>query len=382
MTQRPGSWAGVVALGVGIFAIAMSQFLPASLLPLMAEDLGVSVGVAGQSFTATALAAGASALLIAVVLPRTDRRRVMIGLIFLAVGSNLVVALAPGVLLLLAGRLLLGVALGGFWAMAIAVTAHLVPAERLGRALAVVNAGVPVATGVAVPLGAWIGDSWGWRPVFLLGACVAAVALALLVMTLPPVPPGPATGLRGLGSTLRSGVVQLGVVATVLVYAGHFAGFTYIRPLVEGAADIEGRGIAALLVVFGAGNFAGTVLAGPTADRAPRLGVLLFPTGAGAGMLLMLGLGGWVPALFMAAALWGVGFGGVATSLQSWGARTQPARLEQIGGVLVTAANAAVAVGAATGGLLIDGAAGTPSPLLGGLTALAGGLLIASLRQR
>lgn len=379
---RPGSWAGVVALGVGIFSIALSQFLPASLLPLMAADLGVGVGVAGQSFTATAVAAGPAALLLAVLLPRTGRRQMMIGLTLLALVSNLLVALAPDVLVLLAGRLLLGVALGGFWAMTIAVTAHLVPADRLGRALAVVNAGVPVATGVAVPLGALIGDAWGWRPVFLLGAGVAAAALALLVLTLPPVPPGPATGLRGLGRTLARGGVPLGVVATVLVYAGHFAGFTYIRPLAEGATDIDARGVASLLLVFGAGNLAGTLLAGPIADRAPRLGVLLFPSAVGAGMLLMLSLAGSPQGLFVAAALWGVGFGGVATSLQSWGARIQPTRHEQIGGLLVTAANAAVAVGAVTGGLLIEGEAGTPSPLLGGFVAIAGGLLVASLRQR
>lgn len=382
MTRPPGSWAGVVALGVGIFAIAMSQFLPASLLPLMAADLDVGVGIVGQSFTATALAAGTSALLIAVVLPRTDRRRVMIGLTFLAVASDLLVALAPGVFVLLAGRLLLGVALGGFWAMAIAVTAHLVPPDRIGRALTVVNAGVPVATGVAVPLGAWVGDGWGWRPVFLLAACVAAVALTLLVVTLPPIPPGPATGLRGLGSILRLRVVQLGVAATVLVYAGHFAGYTYVRPLAEAAAGVDGGGVATLLLVFGAGNLAGTAVAGTTADRSPRLGVLLFPTAVGAGMLLMLGVGGAVPGLLVAAALWGLGFGGVATSLQSWGARVQPARLEQIGGLLVSAANVAVAVGAVSGGLLIDAGASSPSPLLGGLAAIAGGLLVASLRQR
>ncbi|GAA4547199.1 MFS transporter [Pseudonocardia xishanensis] len=381
MTRPPGAWAGVVALGIGIFSIATSQFLPAGLLPLMAADLDVSVGVAGQSFTATALAAGPSALQIAVVLPRTDRRRVMIGLTLLAVTSDLLVALAPGVLVLLVGRLLLGVALGGFWSLGIAVTAHLVPVDRLGRALTVVNAGVPVATGVAVPLGAWVGDAWGWRAVFLLGAGVAAVALALQVVSLPPVPPGPTGGLRALGSTLRSGMVQLGMLATVLVYAGHFAGFTYIRPLAEAAAGLDARGVAALLLVFGCANLAGTVLAGQAADRAPRLGVLLFPSAVGTGMLLLLGVGGSVPALFTAATLWGLGFGGVATSLQSWGARVQPARLEQIGGVLVTAANTAVAVGAVAGGLLVGGAAGAP-PLLGGIAALAGGLLIASLRQR
>ncbi|MBJ7453627.1 MAG: MFS transporter, partial [Blastococcus sp.] len=82
------NWAGVVSLGLGVFAIVMSEFLPANLLPRIAEDLGVSAGVAGQSVTVTALAAVPAALLVAVVLPRTDRRRVMIGLTALAVVSD------------------------------------------------------------------------------------------------------------------------------------------------------------------------------------------------------------------------------------------------------------------------------------------------------
>lgn len=376
------AWAGVVSLGLGIFSIAMSQFLPASLLPIIAADLDVAVGVAGQSFTATAVVAGPSALLVAVVLPRTDRRRVLLGLTLFAVMSNLLVALAPDVSVLLAARLLLGVSLGGFWAMAIAATAHLAPSGRLGRALVAVNAGVPIATGVAVPLGAWLGDVAGWRPVFAVAAGTAALALALQAATLPRIPAGPTGGVRALRATLRSGVVQLGVLATVLVYGGHFAGFTYIRPLTEAAAGLDARGVAVLLLVFGAANLVGTVLAGPLADGSPRLGVLLFPGAVGAGMLLVLGIGSSSGGLLAAATLWGVGFGGVATSLQSWGARTEPDRLEQIGAVLVTAANLAVAVGAVAGGLLVGRGAGAPSPLLGGLAAIAGGLIVASLRQR
>lgn len=372
----------MASLGLGIFSIATSQFLPASLLPLIANDLGVTVGAAGQSLTATAVAAAMSALLISVVLPRADRRRVMIGLTLLAVVSNLLVALAPTLLVLLAARLLLGIALGGFWAMAIAVTAHLVPADRLGRGLTVVNAGVPIATAVAVPFGAWLGEIWGWRAVFLLGAAAAALALALQAAFLPRVPPGATSGLRGLWSTLRSGVIRLGLLATLLIYAGHFAGFTYIRPVTASVSDIDATGFVVLLLLFGVANFFGTLLAGPLADRVPSVGVLLFPAAVGSGMLLMLVAGASILGLFSAAVLWGLGFGGVATSLQSWGARVEPARLEQIGGLLVMVANTAVAVGAVAGAILVDNASSTASPLLGGAAAIAGGLVISSLRTR
>lgn len=381
-TQRPASWAGVVSLGLGIFAIVMSEFLPASLLPRIADDLSVSAGAAGQSVTVTAFAAALSALLIAVVLPRADRRRVMIGLTLLAIVSNVLVALAPNLLVLLAARILLGVALGGFWAMATAMAAHLVHPDHLGRALTVINSGVSVATIVAVPLGAWLGEVWGWRGVFLLGAGVAALALVVQAATLPHVAAGAVSGLRALGATLRSGTVLLGLLAVLFVFGGHFSGFTYIRPAAESVSSIDAGGLAVLLLVFGVANVLGTIASGPLADRAIRVAVLLFPVVVGIGMLVMLTTGGSIVGLFIAAALWGFGFGGVPTSVLTWGARIEPDRLEQIGGLIVTVCNIAIAVGAIVGGLLVDGVSASTPLLVGGLAAVIGAVILVSVRRR
>jgi DHA1 family purine ribonucleoside efflux pump-like MFS transporter len=315
------------------------------------------------------------------VLPRADRRRVKIGLTLLAVVSDLIVAVAPNLFVLLAARLLLGVALGGFWAMATAMAARLVPAHQLGRALTVINSGVAVATVVAVPLGAWLGDVWGWRPVFLLGAGVAVLALIVQAATLPSVPPTPGSGLRALGSVLRSGVVLAGLLAILLIFGGHFSGFTYIRPAAQGMSGIDGAGFAVLLVVFGVANFLGTVLAGPLADRSPRTGLFVFPAVLGAGMLVMHLAGGSIAGLFAGGVLWGFGFGGVPTTVLSWGARTEPERLEQIGGVIVTVCNIAIAAGAILGGILVDQVGASVPLLVGGIGAILGAALLTGLRR-
>jgi predicted MFS family arabinose efflux permease len=376
------SWTGVVSLSLGIFAIVMSEFLPASLLPVIAGDLRVSEGTAGQAVSSTAFAAVLSALLISVVLPRADRRRVMIGLILLAAVSNLIVALAPNVYVLLGARLLLGIAIGGFWAMATAMAAKLVPADHVGRALTIINSGVAAATVAAVPLGAWLGGVWGWRGVFLLAAGVAVLAMIAQAATLPSVAAEAASALGALGAVLRSGVVLAGLFALLLAFGGHFTGFTYVRIAAQGLSGIDSAGFAMLLVVFGVAGLLGTVLSGPVADRAPRAGMLLFPAVLGAGMLMMYLTGGSFVGLFVAAAVWGFGFGGVPTTVLSWGARTEPARLEQIGGLIVMVCNIGIALGAVGGGLLVDGvSAGTPLAL-GGVAAVVGAAVLVSLRRQ
>jgi predicted MFS family arabinose efflux permease len=371
-----------VSLGLGIFSIVMSEFLPASLLPRIADSLDVSSGAAGQSVTMTAVAAALSALFISAALPRTDRRHVMIGLTGLAIVSDVIVALAPDLTVLLFARILLGLALGGFWAMATAMASRLVHTDHVGRALTVINSGVALATIAAIPLGALLGDVWGWRGVFLLGAATAACALVMQVVTLPSVVPHSGNGLSALGRTLRSRVVIGGLSAILLIFGGHFGGYTYIREAVESVSTIDVDGFALLLLVFGTANVIGTAVSGPLADRAPRAGILLFPAMLGIGMLLLALAGGSTMGLFIAAGLWGFGFGGVPTTVLSWGARTQPTRLEQIGGLIVTVCNVAIAVGAVTGGALVDNVTSVAPLLVGGVAAIGGGILLVGLRAR
>jgi len=378
---RAESWTGVAALGLGVFAFIMAEFLPASLLPGIAGGLDVSIGAAGQAVSVTAFAAAASALLISVVLPRADRRRVMMGLTLLAIASNILVAVAPTLSVLLLARILLGIALGGFWALATAVASHLVDADHLGRALTVINSGVALATVAAVPLGAYLGDLWGWRWVFMMGAGVAALALLAQAATLPHVRPGAEGSAEALGAVLRSGVVLAGLTGILLLFGGHFSGFTYVRPAVQAVSDVAAGSFAVLLLLFGVASLLGTLLAGPVADRSPRLGLLLFPALVSAGMLGTFMSHGSTPILFVAVALWGFGFGGVPTTVLSWGARTEPARIEQVSGVIVTVCNLAIAVGAAVGGVLIDNVHATASLAFGATSALAGGLLLIHLNR-
>lgn len=381
--QEPAQWAAVVSLSLGILAIVMSELLPASLLPRMADDLGVSEGAAGQSVTVTAIAGAFAALFISVVLPQADRRRVMIGLTLLAAISNLIVAAAPNLTVLLLARVLLGISLGGFWAMATAMAGHLVPANHMGRALTVINAGVSIAAVAAVPLGAWLGDVWGWRGVFVLGAGAAVLALLVQAATLPHISPTATatSGLRELGSTVRRPAVFIGLIAILLIFSGHFSGFTYIRPALESIADIDTGGLAILLLAFGVANVLGTTVSGPLADRSIRTAVLLFPALVGAGVLLMVLAGDLTFGMYAAAVLWGFGFGGVPTSVLTWGAKTEPTRLEQIGGLIVTACNLAIAAGAVIGGVLVDNVAAGAPLVVGGISAIVGAIVIASLRS-
>lgn len=145
------AWLAVVSMSLGVFGLVGAEFLPASLLTPMAAELGVTEGMAGQAVTITAAVALVTSLCITTVVRSFDRRRVLLAFSFLLILSNLLVAAAPNLPLLLAGRILLGVALGGFWTLSAATMMRLVPERYVARALSIMFSGVSAATIFAAP---------------------------------------------------------------------------------------------------------------------------------------------------------------------------------------------------------------------------------------
>jgi DHA1 family purine ribonucleoside efflux pump-like MFS transporter len=373
-------WFAVAALGLGGFVVVTAEFLPASVLSLIAADLGISEGLAGQAVTATALMGLLAAPTLAALIPRIDRRLVLAGLTGLALVSNVLVAVSPTFPVLVLSRLLLGVAIAGFWSMSLAAVAQLVPPDRLGRAMTAVNAGVSIATISAVPLGAYLGDVLGWRQVFWLAAAAAGVALVIQLAWLPSIAPAGSPGLRTLWDTARNRVMIVGLASIGLIAGGHFSAFTYIRPAADLVPGLGASGLAALLLVFGVSSTLGNLVAGPLADARLRTGLLAAPLmigAASASFALLAQTFAPIPVV-VAVTVWGLGFGGIPTLAQTWIARVEPGRLESASGLVVMMFQAAIASGAAAGGLMVEFAGIQASLVVSGVAAAAGGLLITS----
>jgi predicted MFS family arabinose efflux permease len=380
-TQARSGWPGVIALMVAVFTLVTSEFLPASLLPLMAKDFGITEGVAGQVVTATALVGMVVGPGIGLLFPRLDRRRLLIGLLVVAVLSNLLTALAPSYALVVVARLALGASIAGTWSMALAVASHLVPAGQLGRAMSVVNIGVAGATVAAVPLGALISSLAGWRAVFFAVTAATAVALILFIIVMPSVPAASGGGFRTLIAVLRSRVMIVGLLGLAILVAGHFGSYTFIRTAAEAVPGLTPAMIAILLAVYGVGGLLGNLLAGLIVDRRLGLAMVMVPLIIAVAIIGFSLSTGSVALVFGAVALWGLGFGAIPTTSQTWISRAEPHRVEAAGGLFVATFQLAIALGAALGGLLLDTAGVHTVFIAGGIAVAVGGALLASTRR-
>jgi predicted MFS family arabinose efflux permease len=378
------AWGAVFSMTLGVFGLVTAEFLPASLLTPMAADLGVSEGVAGQAVTATAVVALVMSLLVSAATRRVDRRIVLLAFSVLLTVSNLLVAFAPGLPALLLGRVLLGLALGGFWTMSAATVMRLVPEAMVPRALSLLFSGVSAATVVAAPVGSYLGDVIGWRDVFLLAAVLGVLALAVQFATLPRMAPSGTTRLRTLVEVLARPQVGFGMLAVLLVFTGHFAFFTYIRPFLETVTGVGITGVSGILLGFGIANFLGTFLGGVLLERSMRLTMMLMPLTMGILGLGLVAVGGGAPVANTAmVALWGVAFGAVPVAWSTWLTRTVPDEAESAGGLLVAAVQLAIATGAAAGGAIFDvsGALGVFTGA-GFVLLLAAAMIVVGIRPR
>lgn len=352
--QQKPQWGAVFSMALGVFGLVTAEFLPASLLTPMAASLDVNEGTTGQAVTITAIFALLTSFFIASATRKMDRRLVMLGFSVMLIVSNLLVAFAPNLSFILAGRVLLGIAIGGFWTLAAATTMRLVPESMLPRALSIVFSGVSVATIVAAPVGSYFGHLIGWRNVFVAASAIGLLALSWQMMALPKMSSNHSSSGSSIFSLIKRPGMQTALLAIILLFSGHFAFFTYLRPFLESVTGVGVNGLSAILLGFGVANFAGTLIAGVLLERNLHRTLIAMPLAMG---LMGVGLVAMGPAPMVDAvlvALWGMAFGAVPVGWSTWLTRTLPDEAESGGGLLVASIQLAITIGAAAGGVIFN----------------------------
>lgn len=367
-----------MAVAAGTFTVVTSEMLPVGLLTPMSGSLDVSEGTAGLTLTVTGLVGALSAPLVTAAVGRIDRRTVLCSLMALLAAANALAAWSPGFAVMVAARVLVGVGMGGVWALAGGLGPRLVPARSAGSATSVIFSGVAVASVVGVPAGAYLGELAGWRAAFWAVAGLASLVAVALAVLLPPLPAGQAVALGGVVRLLGDARVATGLVMVALLVTGHFAAYTYVRPVLEEVSGVRASMVGTLLLVYGVAGIAGNFLVGARVGRSPR-GTLLVVCAVLAGSVLLVPLLGL--SLAGAAVLlvvWGLAYGGVSVSAQTWLALAAPGDREGATALFVGVFNGAIALGAFAGGLVVDGFGARAVLPLGGLLAL-GALLVVLL---
>ncbi|MFI6799495.1 MFS transporter [Streptosporangium canum] len=259
----------VYLLAFGIFAMVTSEFAVAGLMPQMADGLNATIPQIGYLITAfaVAMAAGGPFLTLAVLRLRPKPALMLLFAIFLA--GNLLAATAPSYPVMMAARIITGVASQAFFGVAISLAVRLTPPQTRGRSIAVVMNGLMVGTLLGLPLSTLIGERLGWRAAFWAVSALAVLA-ALATMA----------GMRrleraeGEGGDVRQEMrvfanpkLWLVFATSAFIIGATFSAFSYLNPILTQVTGFGSGAVPLLLIAYGAATVIGNNIVGRLADR-------------------------------------------------------------------------------------------------------------------
>ncbi|MBL0389016.1 MFS transporter [Tumebacillus sp. ITR2] len=370
--DKKASTLALLALAVSAFAIGTTEFISVGLLPLVSQDLGVSITTAGLTVSLYALGVTFGAPILTTMTSGIARKTLLLWIMIVFLLGNSIAASATSVGILLLGRVVSALAHGVFMSIGSTIAADLVPEDRRASAISMMFSGLTVATVTGVPIGTFLGQQFGWRVAFW---AIVAIGIVALIANLTLVPStlrkGTASKFRDQLKLVKNGRLLLMFIITALGYGGTFVVFTYLSPLLQEITGFGASTVTVILLVYGIAIAIGNVLGGKAANRKPLkalfymfilqavvLAVLSFTAQykvAGLVTILLMGLFAFmnVPGLQLYVVL--------------LAERYVPSAVDVASAINIAAFNAGIAIGSYFGGLITDSIGLRHTPWIGAL---------------
>jgi len=376
------------ALALSAFAIGTTEFVIVGLIPVIAQSLGVTVPSAGLLVSLYALGVAVGAPVLTALTGRVPRKRLLLALMGLFTVGNLVAWLAPGYEALMAARVLTGLAHGVFFSIGSTIATSLVAREKAASAIALMFTGLTVALVTGVPLGTYIGQTFGWQATFLAVSLLGVIAMIGSAILIPSgiAMSKPASLLTQL-AVLKKPRLLLVYAMTTAGYGGTFVAFTYLAPILQDVSGFSAGAVSLVMLVYGLSVAFGNIWGGKMADRMGPVRALQWVFALLAAVLLLFTF--TAPSMWLALGtvlLWGaVAFGnvpGLQVYVVQRAERDAPDAVDVASGLNIAAFNVGIALGAWGGGIVVARMGLMATPWIGalivlvalGLTTLAGWL--------
>lgn len=372
----------LLALAFGAFGIGVTEFSPMGMLPIIANDLAVSIPTAGMLISAYAFGVLIGAPFMTLVFANMSRRNLLLLSMAIFTVGNLISAMADSYNMLLFGRIVTSFNHGAFFGVGAIVAMSIVPVEKRAGAVAAMFSGLTIATIGGVPLAAYIGELIGWRPAFYVMAVIGVITMFALRLSLPPLVNEQKANVRDELRVLSKGPVLAALLLTVVSSSAMFTVFTYIVPILQDETHASTVFVTSMLVLYGVGLAVGNYLGGRYADRSLDLTLIvslmsvivllvIFTVVISSKLIV-------APLIF----LWGIASFALVPPLQSLVVQEAKEAPNLASAMNIGAFNLGNALGAMLGAVVINTGLGLTSvPLAGAGTAILGLLLVLWFRR-
>ncbi|MBR2565297.1 MAG: MFS transporter [Paenibacillus sp.] len=272
--KKNSTWA-LLALAISAFAIGTTEFISVGLLPLIANDLHISVSSAGLTVTIYALGVMFGAPILTSLTSAISRKTLLLAIMVIFIAGNTLASVSTGITVLLIARVISALAHGLFMSIGSTIAADLVPSDRRASAIATMFSGLTIATVTGVPFGTFIGQQLGWRSAFILIASVGILALIANLLLVPStLQQGARTAIRDQVKLVTNGRLLLAFTITAVGYGGTFVVFTYLSPLLHDISGYSEQTVTLILLLYGIAIAIGNMIGGKAANQNPLKSLL------------------------------------------------------------------------------------------------------------
>ncbi|MEZ8583337.1 MFS transporter [Vibrio cyclitrophicus] len=364
------------ALTLSAFAIGTTEFVIVGLIPTMASDLNVSLPSAGLLVSLYALGVAIGAPVLTALTGKWNRKLVLLGVMALFVVGNLLAWQAPGYNTLIAARILTGLAHGVFFSIGSTIATGLVSKDKAASAIAIMFTGLTVALVTGVPLGTYIGQTFGWQATFLIVAILGLVALIGSAFLVPNNLKQPPTAkISTQLKVLTQPRLLLVYAITALGYGGTFTAFTFLAPILENVSGVDSSSISLIMLVYGVSVAVGNIWGGKMADKMGPIKALTVIFSGLASVLVIFNFTAVNPYASVATILvWGAFAFGNVPGLQVYvvklAEKYTPDAVDVASGLNIAAFNVGIALGSWGGGLIVAKSGLMNTPWIGAMIVL------------
>lgn len=370
----------LLALAISAYAIGTTEFISVGLMPLIAENLHISVTTAGLTVTLYALGVTFGAPVLTSLTMGVSRKSLLIAIMIVFIAGNSLAAASGSIGILLTARVLSALSHGVFMSIASTIAADLVPVNKRASAIAIMFSGLTVATVTGVPLGTWIGQQMGWRAAFVAIAVIGSAALIANLFLIPSsLRKGVPTPVREQMKLVTNGRLLLAFVITALGYGGTFVVFTYLSPLLHEITGFAESSVAVILLIYGVAIAIGNVLGGKAANRQPLKALFIMFILQAIVLLVLMATAPYKAAglitIFFMGLLAFMNVPGLQIYVVQLAERFAPGAKDVASAINIAAFNAGIAIGAYLGGVVTDSIGLIHTTWIGAIMVLAAVLL-------
>jgi len=349
-----GKSAIILILSIGAFAVVNTQIGIIGILPFIAEHHNVSISEAGLMVSLFALVAAISALVMPLLLSGIDRKKVMLLVLGVFVLGNTISAFATSFTIALIAYVLPAILHPVYCSLAFSVAAASVSKEEAPKAVSRVFVGVSATMVIGVPAISFIASTTSLQMAMLSFAILNTIVFIATLVFIPSMPVREKLSYGVQLSVTKKSITWLSIIAVVLLNGAVFGVYNFFPDYLSRITGIDSNAVSLMLLVYGAANILGNIIAGKLLKDNASKTVASFPFVLGVVYVMLFFAGAFTVPMVVIVLVWGA-LGGIGGNVnQYWITSAAPEAPDFANGLFLSAANLGTTIATVVCGLFIS----------------------------